>query len=175
MVLLACIAFILSAVVVVADNLKSCKCFPGDACFPSQETWDAFSKKLSQPVIANQKPLASVCYQSSSTFDSSGCALVTRNQFNGTYLATSPNAVQWTNFEALITNISVQQCPFSPTADEKCFQGRVPVVSVNATSVQDIQETFAFATAHNLRLVVRNTGQVTCHSSLYVSHLPFVT
>ena len=150
------LAFILSALCVFAQ--KSCKCLPGDACFPSQEIWDAFSKKLSQPLISNQKPLASPCYQSSPNFDASTCVFVTQNQFNTELLSASPSAVQWTIWEALIINGTVQQCPFSPGPDEKCFQGRVPVASVNATSVKDIQETFTFASDHNLKLVVRNAG-----------------
>ena len=39
-----------------------------------------------------------------------------------------------------------------------CSQGSVPRLGVNATTVDHVQATVRFASAHNLRLVIKNTG-----------------
>ncbi|THH17462.1 hypothetical protein EW146_g3347 [Bondarzewia mesenterica] len=116
---------------------QTCKCLPGDTCFPSQSEWDDFAKNLSQPLISAQRPLAS---------------------HDGTVLAATSNTLQYVNFEALITNAGVQQCLFNPASDSICYQGRVPSFSINVSTVADIQNTIKFASKYNLHLVVKNTG-----------------
>jgi len=39
-----------------------------------------------------------------------------------------------------------------------CNQGRVPVIGVNATTVEDIKQAVKFAARHNLKVKVKNTG-----------------
>ncbi|KAF9953096.1 hypothetical protein BGZ72_005705 [Mortierella alpina] len=39
-----------------------------------------------------------------------------------------------------------------------CHQGAVPLYTVNATTVEQVQETVRFAAKHNIRLVIKNTG-----------------
>ncbi|KAG0264032.1 hypothetical protein DFQ27_001507 [Actinomortierella ambigua] len=39
-----------------------------------------------------------------------------------------------------------------------CYQGSVPVYTVKATSIKDIQTTVCFASKHNIRLAIKNTG-----------------
>lgn len=152
--------FLPLALASLAVASQKCKCLPGDACFPSQQEWDVFATSLSQPLISNQRPLASVCYNSSSNFDPLACAQVTANQFNSFFRVESSNTVQFVDFEDLITNNSVQQCPFNPTSGAICQQGRVPSFSIDVRTVSDIQSTFNFVSQHNLHLVVRNTGCV---------------
>ncbi|PCH42460.1 FAD-binding domain-containing protein [Wolfiporia cocos MD-104 SS10] len=134
------------------------KCLPGDPCFPSRGEWDRLSRTLSQPVIYDQRPLAAVCYKNSSEYSPAGCEQVSDNQFNGTFLAASSNALQLTIFEDVVTPHGIEQCPFNPGPDAICHQGRVPSFSINATTIEDIQATIAFASKYNLHLVVKNTG-----------------
>jgi hypothetical protein len=147
---------------------QKCKCLPGNDCFPSQDLWDALSTNLSQPLISNQRPLASPCYQSSDNFNQAACSSLTSNQFDGHLRASIPNALQWTNWEELITaDGQVQTCPFdvSQSKNGTCYQGRVPTYAVNVTSVEDIQHTIRFAKEHNLHLVVKNQGYVLCSTA----------
>ena len=51
-------------------------------------------------------------------------------------------------------------CPNCPAryATETCSLGNHPVVVVKAESAIDVSEAVRFASIHNLRLVVKNTG-----------------
>lgn len=150
---------ILLNVFFAATTTEKCKCLPGDVCFPSQAEWNRFAEGLSQPLISDQKPFASVCYPTSSNYDADECARRTAIQSDPQSLIEAGNTVQLINFQDLLfTNGSIDQCPFNPSPGAVCNQGRVPVYSINATTVSDIQRTVAFASEHNLRLVVRNTG-----------------
>ncbi len=153
-------AVLLSVLLAATANAdKKCKCLPGDSCFPSQAEWDTFSKGLSQPLISNQRPFASVCYNTSSNFDAAECARRSAIQLDSEALIDAGNTVQLINFQdQLFSNGTVAQCPFDPQPGAVCDQGRVPVYSINATSVADIESTVAFASQHNLHLVIRNTG-----------------
>ncbi|KAF9970941.1 hypothetical protein BGZ73_006192 [Actinomortierella ambigua] len=42
--------------------------------------------------------------------------------------------------------------------DQPCNQGAVSLYAVNASSVADVQATIRFASQHNIRLIVKNTG-----------------
>jgi hypothetical protein len=143
----------------IAAAKTQCKCLPGDPCFPTDVQWDTFAKELSQPLVKNQRPFASVCYGSSSNFNAAECTTRSTIQFDPESLVDEPSTMQFVNFqEELLTNGTVLKCPFDPQLGDVCSQGRVPVYSINATTVSDIQKTVAFASQYNLHLVVRNTG-----------------
>ncbi|PCH42465.1 FAD-binding domain-containing protein [Wolfiporia cocos MD-104 SS10] len=142
----------------VSVTSRLCKCLPGDSCFPSQQEWNQLSQRLSQPLIYGQRPFASVCYNTSSDFSPAACKQAMSERFNETSLAESSNTIMWTIFEDIITPHGIEQCPFESGPDEICHQGRVPSISVNATSVEDIQLMVEFSSQHNLHLVVKNTG-----------------
>jgi hypothetical protein len=150
--------FVVAVLTAVASAAQKCKCLPGDACFPDNATLSAFSKKLTKPLVENQLPIGSVCYENSANFNAAACSSVQAVEFDHDFLAAVPNALQWTNWEELVTNSSVQGCPITHAPNATCFQGRVPSYSVNVTTVSDVQETIKFATEHNLHLVVKNAG-----------------
>lgn len=150
---------VLLATAASSSAKTQCKCLPGDSCFPAQSQWSTFAKGLSQPLISNQRPFASVCYNSSSNFNAAECASRSAVQFDPESLIESQNTVQLINFQdVLFSNGTIQQCPFDPQPGDVCSQGRVPVYTINATTISDIQKTITFASQYNLHLVVRNTG-----------------
>ncbi|KAG0029599.1 hypothetical protein BGZ82_007835 [Podila clonocystis] len=66
-----------------------------------------------------------------------------------------PGAMTYTNWETYKGEGCLGTSSFlSPP----CRQGAVPLYTVNASSIADIQETVRFAAKHNLRLVIKNTG-----------------
>ncbi|THU85198.1 FAD-binding domain-containing protein [Dendrothele bispora CBS 962.96] len=153
--------FIASLLFSSAYAVQKCKCLPGNACFPSQDLWNTLSASLSQPLISNQRPLASPCYESSDNFNPAACSSLTSSQFDVDLRVAIPNALVFNNWEELITpDGQVQTCPFdvSESKNGTCFQGRVPSFAINVTSVEDIQHTIRFAKEHNLHLVVKNQG-----------------
>ncbi|PPQ98779.1 hypothetical protein CVT24_003337 [Panaeolus cyanescens] len=142
----------------------TCKCLPGKSCFPSQAVISAFEKKLSHPLI-HPRPIASVCFPDDPSFNQATCDSVKANWHNGAFRTSIPQAAQFLNWESLINSTAVDQCdPFGNVGNPSdiCFQGRVPWGVVNVTTVADIQNTVRFASEHNLKLIVKNTG----HESL---------
>lgn len=56
--------FVLSGCVsnpAVPDGQKKCKCFPGDACWPSKQEWDEFNTTVGGRLIKTV-PLGSPCH-----------------------------------------------------------------------------------------------------------------
>jgi hypothetical protein len=45
-----------------ALKYKSCKCFPGDTCWPSEKEWDAFNATVGGSLIKTV-PLGSPCHE----------------------------------------------------------------------------------------------------------------
>jgi hypothetical protein len=74
-------------------------------------------------------------------------------------------------FETFIfQNGTISGCYFNTTLGFPCGQGSVPPVGVDARTVQDVQAAVKFASKHNLRLVVKNTGWAG-HLLLFARHL----
>ena len=63
----------------------------------------------------------------------------------------------------MFANGTIDACYLNATMGFPCTQGSVPVVGVDARSVRDVQATVEFASMHNLRLVIKNTGYVILH------------
>lgn len=51
----------------------SCKCFPGDKCWPSTSTWNAFNQSIDGRLIAT-KPLATSCH--GPDYDAESCSVL---------------------------------------------------------------------------------------------------
>ncbi|KAJ7170771.1 hypothetical protein C8R43DRAFT_1059439 [Mycena crocata] len=158
-----------------SSAVSTCKCLPNSPCFPKGPQLAAFSASLSHPLITGQRPPASVCYTNDSDFDVSACAIIQANDGNAAFLATRINAVQYTNFQAVINSTAIEECSYDVQPGATCQQGRVPPYAVNATSVSDIQNTLLFASKYNLRLVVRNTGHELMGRSFGVGALELFT
>jgi len=141
-------------------NRRSCKCMPGDACYPTPRQWQELSSRLSYPLITNQRPLGAACYRGTGEFNSRQCSSATTSINDPIFRAGQSNAAQFMTFEALANGTSIQDCTFDGPMSGTCYQGRIPPMSVNVTNAADVQEAVRFASRHNLRLVVRNSGYV---------------
>jgi hypothetical protein len=76
--------------------------------------------------------------------------------------------MQTPSFETfMFGNGTISACYLDATLGFPCEQGSVPAVGVDARSAQDVQAAITFASKHNLRLVVKNTG--------YVQQLPLLS
>ncbi|GLB01552.1 hypothetical protein AtubIFM61612_008452 [Aspergillus tubingensis] len=137
--------------IAVASTGLSCRCFPGDACWPSTQDWDTFNTTLGGRLIATV-PAASVCHYNSTflPYDAAACEELlavwneTRTHYETSY---SPMAPWFANFSC---------DPYLPNTP--CTIRSLVWYAVNASSAQDYQATIEFAIKHNIRLVVRNTG-----------------
>ncbi|KAK2751088.1 hypothetical protein FQN57_000163 [Myotisia sp. PD_48] len=116
-----------------------CRCRPTEPCWPTEPQWNAFNRSVSGNLLA-VKPVGAVCHDP--TYNEPACWDV--------------SALQWTNWE--FGKTIKDSCFIQSPRGQPCNRGRISLFSVLARSVKDIQETVKFATKHNLRLVIRNTG-----------------
>lgn len=136
----------------------SCRCLAGDQCWPTDSEFSELAAQLSQPLL-HPKPPAAACYPTSKP--SGNCSDATANARNGNWRAGQPGSMQAPNFEAYIHgNGSIDACYVNTTLGYQCKQGSVPTTGVDARAISDVQAAVKFATKHNLRLVVKNTGCV---------------
>ena len=145
------VLFLSLAGLVSSTPKPRCRALPGDAAWPSQAQWNAFKTSVGGNLISTV-PLASVCHNTgSSKYDAKKCAALKENWFDSYTHIKSSSSIMAPYF----TN---QSCdPFAPK-DAKCVVGSYVKYAVKATCPSHFQKTLAFATKHNLRLVIRNTG-----------------
>lgn len=135
---------------------SGCLCTYGQSCWPSAAAFSQLQSQVSQPLIY-PLPSASPCYPPS---DPSGnCTAVLENWYDGNWRSSIPGSMEAPNFETfMFQNGTIDACYLNTTITGVCGQGRVPVIGVDARTVEDIQAAVTFAVEQNLKLVVKNTG-----------------
>ncbi|KAL1961987.1 hypothetical protein VTN77DRAFT_722 [Rasamsonia byssochlamydoides] len=135
----------------LARSEPTCRCFPGDDCWPTEQEWNEFNKTLGGKLIAT-KPLASPCHHDSfGPYDAEKCAEIQAVWgFPEThYKSSSSVQAGW---------YANQSCdPFLPS-DAPCVIGTYVLYAVNASDASDYQKTIEFTKARSIRLVIRNTA-----------------
>ncbi|KAI1485515.1 FAD binding domain protein [Biscogniauxia mediterranea] len=138
-------------VIIAAAHGERCKNIPDDANWPSSPEWDALNETVGGRLISTV-PLASVCH-SEGTFA----------RYNKTECAALQSEWDWpqVHFEtpaAIMPAWFQESCnPFSPMS-QPCELGDYASYSINVTDVKDVLAGIEFAKAHEVRLVVKNTG-----------------
>jgi hypothetical protein len=128
-----------------------CRCFPGDACWPSAAVWSSFNQSVEGRLIQNV-PLAGVCRSAEpGSSRTEECERLRSNWFLPETHLSSIGSVM----SAFFTNNS---CNVFSSELSPCTLGGLVSFAVNATSTSDFQKTIAFVRRHNIRLVIRNTG-----------------
>ncbi|KAK1248264.1 LOW QUALITY PROTEIN: hypothetical protein MKX08_006484 [Trichoderma sp. CBMAI-0020] len=140
----------------------SCKCLPGDACWPSAGDWAAFNKTVDGRLIATV-PLASPCHEAA--YNATECQFLQDSWLFSPVQTTSP---RWSRLTArlsynssssvmapLFANASCD--PFQPE-DAPCTLGNYVRYAVNVSSAAHVTATLQFAAQRNIRFVIRNTG-----------------
>ncbi|KAK2591115.1 hypothetical protein QQS21_011203 [Conoideocrella luteorostrata] len=131
---------------------KTCRCFPGDTCWPSLKDWNAFNETVGGKLIATI-PIASPCHDDFGgvAFDGPECARIQENwSIPDLHVESSHSSMA-----AFFVNESCD--PFSDRS-ARCEVGSYVVYAVAATNVTDYRATINFVRKHNIRLVIRNTG-----------------
>ncbi|EAQ88320.1 hypothetical protein CHGG_04939 [Chaetomium globosum CBS 148.51] len=130
---------------------EKCRVMPGDAAWPSQQTWDKFNTALGGALIETV-PLAAPCYSNRPEYDAAACAEVTA-KWGSPYLhVDDPTSVMWPLYQG-------RTClPTDDPTASNCTLGGYAAYSVAVTKVEQIQLALNFARNSNLRLVVKNTG-----------------
>lgn len=142
------------------NETESCKSFPGDPGWPSDDAWDAFDHLLGRALIPT-KPLGAPCYDSKwGEKDETECANIVKNTTNAIFLSADPTANFWPIFQGRTCQ------PKNDTSGLHCTIGGYPEYAVNVSNVAQVQLAINFAREANLRLVIKNTGHCYLGKSL---------
>ncbi|KAI3332375.1 isoamyl alcohol oxidase [Xylariaceae sp. AK1471] len=126
----------------------TCKCIPGDPCWPSALAWADFNATVGGKLVVTRQ-LASVCHNPD--YDKAACDYI-QGQW------TSPWLHDGSSSSIMAAAVAAEKCdPFTPR-ELPCEVGDSVTYAVNATDATDFAKTIAFTTANNIRLVIRNTG-----------------
>ncbi|KAI1300858.1 hypothetical protein EDD11_005927 [Mortierella claussenii] len=129
---------------------RQCRCLPSQPCWPTSGSWSAFNDTVGGRLISTTPP-AYECHDPH--YDSVKCQEIQKGYFFDHWRQHQPGASQQPLWEVF----GDKGClGFNRTTH--CYQGAVPLYTVNATSIEDVQATIRFATENNVRLVVKNTG-----------------
>ncbi|KAG0208395.1 hypothetical protein BGX28_000613 [Mortierella sp. GBA30] len=130
--------------------LPVCRCLPSQSCWPSDSHWLMFNQTVGGRLITT-KPPAYRCHEPH--YDSAACHDIQQGYFFDHWRQTQPGAMQMTNWE-----VSGDKGCLGLNRTTPCYQGAVPLYSVAAAGVEDIQRAIRFASTNNIRLVIKNTG-----------------
>ncbi|KAJ5482960.1 FAD-linked oxidoreductase patO [Penicillium diatomitis] len=129
-------------------DTTSCRCMPGDKCWPAPPAWSNLNNTLGGRLIATV-PIGSPCHDP--TYDAAACQALQGNWTHPQPHLSSPTSIM----QIFFTN---QTCsPFSAESTP-CTLGNFPSYAVNASSASDIQAAVNFARSNNIRFVIKNTG-----------------
>ncbi|CAL1695780.1 unnamed protein product [Somion occarium] len=149
---------LLTRLVALASSTGShgCKCISTDDCWPDASAFAKLASEVSQPLV-QPFPTASACYPVS---DPSGnCTEVQTLWGDGNWRSNQAGSMQESNYETFtFDNGTISACYRDTALGVPCEQGSVPVIGVDARTLEDVQAGVKFARVHNLRLVVKNTG-----------------
>jgi hypothetical protein len=91
------------------------------------------------------------------------CSILEQNRTTGTYLAKQPGGYLYGDIS--FCQAKGQGCPLRYSSPDSplpipgvCYQGAVPNYYIDVRKVSDVQKGLAFASAHHLPLVIKNTG-----------------
>ncbi|KID84875.1 6-hydroxy-D-nicotine oxidase [Metarhizium guizhouense ARSEF 977] len=131
-----------------SSKSKSCKCFPGDACWPTEQEWTKFNATVGGRLIKTV-PLGSPCHDPH--YNDRLCEQLKSSWKKAPVHIDSSSSTQ----AAIFANASCD--PFTPRSTP-CQLGNYVRYAVNATEPNHISATVRFANHNNIRLVIRNTG-----------------
>ncbi|KAG0125332.1 hypothetical protein HOY82DRAFT_493074 [Tuber indicum] len=139
-----------------AASTPDCRCFPGDACWPSTQEWSQLNSTVSGRLIATV-PLGAPCH--TPNYDATRCQHIKDNwhlpEFQHLTVDLCSDGSSSSVMAPFYANRSCD--PFTPI-DSPCQVGAYVRYAVNVTEPADIIAGIKFAGKNNVRLVIRNTG-----------------
>lgn len=145
--------FLLSAVYVcihlpLVHALQVCRCFPGDACWPSQAIWQNLNGSVQGRLVATV-PLGAPCHDP--VYNAKICQSLQSNWLE-------PDQHYESSSSIMAPFFANKSCdPFTPESTP-CTLGNYVSYAINVAQPSDISKGIAFALKNNIRLVIRNTG-----------------
>ncbi|KAJ9483183.1 hypothetical protein VN97_g10231 [Penicillium thymicola] len=143
-------SFVASLLAVLPQALASeaCHCFPGDTCWPTESEWSQFNNTIDGRLVETV-PLGTPCHDPN--YNAATCAVLKDGWLLPEQHYESSSSIMAPFFAEGVCD------PFHPVS-KPCTLGNYVRYSVDVTSPDQISTTVKFATEHNIRLVIRNTG-----------------
>ncbi|KAJ7127944.1 FAD-binding domain-containing protein [Mycena epipterygia] len=127
---------------------QTCRNIPGSAGYPDATAWSTLNRTVGGRLV-NVVPSAKYCASLP------GGACTDAQWTSSLFRNTIPGAMNQVNWEQGYDLTPPSLCLRNATT---CGQGDVPLYSVEAETVADVQAGVKFASAHNLRLAVKASG-----------------
>lgn len=144
----------------LADRYK----LPSDDCWPAVEEWNALNSSVDGRLIKGTPP-ASVCYPEQPNYDKQACRNVMSKWSSSAWHAADPVSIDTPDVHRGCHPIYENGTNVlgDPNAGKRGCKAAewYPVYVINATEDSHVQEGVRFASQHNLRLNVKNTGHST--------------
>ncbi|KAF8432968.1 hypothetical protein L210DRAFT_3412981 [Boletus edulis BED1] len=127
--------------------------------WPNDSEWASLNRSVGGHLQA-LRPWAAVCYTSDPLYNAEECQLVLSGYDNDTQRDAVPAALLWSNWESCGYG---QGCALNyfnpqPISNATCYQGSTPPYSISILDARDASIVVKWATAHNIKLTVKNTG-----------------
>ncbi|KAJ7489293.1 FAD-binding domain-containing protein [Mycena latifolia] len=132
----------------VDSKSPTCRNIPGSAGYPNPAAWNALNATVSGRLVS-VVPSAKYCASLP------GGACTDAQWTSALFRSAIPGAMDQVNWEQGYDFTPPSLCLRNATT---CGQGDVPIYSVEAEEVEDIQAAVKFASKHNLRLAVKSSG-----------------
>ncbi|KAL4863901.1 hypothetical protein BDV12DRAFT_206087 [Aspergillus spectabilis] len=134
--------------VIATAAAPSCRCFPDDPCWPSSATWNQFNHSVDGRLIATV-PLGLPCHDPH--YDEERCSQLQEEWTNPVPHYESSSSIMAPFF-------ANDSCDPFHSATKPCTLGNYVAYAVNVSHPEHVSKALDFSKAHNIRLVVRNTG-----------------
>ncbi|RPA72268.1 FAD binding domain-containing protein [Ascobolus immersus RN42] len=144
---------LLSASGALASYDSCTKCEPHRKCWPSAKDWQQLSKTVSGRLSA-LVPAAKPCHDPH--YNNGTCSAFWEGATSQDWRVSTPETTLWPQFET--SPLDKESCFSGTSREDQCKQGSVPIYSIKALETSDIVAGVKFASKHNIRISIRNTG-----------------
>ncbi|KAI0421159.1 hypothetical protein F5X98DRAFT_330289 [Xylaria grammica] len=131
------------------EALKRCRCIPGDSCWPSSADWASLNKTVHGRLISTV-PVAQVCHFPD--YNDAACGVLKTSW-------SRPETHIFAPGDFVAPYFQNQTCDPYVSKEKPCTLGNYPPYSINVTGPADVIAALKFVQKHNIRLVIKNTGQ----------------
>lgn len=132
----------------LANYSSTCRCIPGDACWPTASQWRSLNESINGRLIQTIPP-GHVCHDP--TYNATACAALQTVWPEPQTHYSIPASVMLPYFQ------NGSCTPFTAEA-QTCELGYLADYSINVSSSADVIAGLAFAKKNNVRITIKNTG-----------------
>jgi FAD/FMN-containing dehydrogenase len=133
-------------------------CRPEQPCWPSTQDWQHFNESIAGHLYKTV-PIAAPCYKNSEYYNETACKIVQSYYGDSIAMGAQYGQTYWTNWEACgDSGCSLLEPDPTKTLYGTCALGRLASYYVDVRNPSHISVALKFASDHNIRISIKNTG-----------------